>query len=76
MTDLKEIILELINEIEAKEKIVNVKGGRGGGPGSAYPEGTVGVLKKLGYEHGEKEKEYHLKPVKISKAFKGNKNDN
>lgn len=70
MDELKRLIEQMIREIEAKEKIVNVKGGRGLGPGSVYPEGTVGVLRNLGYEEGEEQEEYKFKPVKISKAFK------
>ncbi len=73
MNELKEIIKLLLKEIEHKERIVNVKGGRGGGPGTAYPEGSVGVLKMLGPEEGEEQEEYILKPVKISRAFKKEK---
>ena len=73
MNELKEIILKMIAEIDAKEKIVNVKGGRGGGPGTAHAEKTVSVLRHLGYEEGEEQEEYQLNPVKISKAFKKEK---
>ena len=73
MTDLKEIILELINEIEKKETNLNIAGGKGYGAGKAYPNKTVSVLKMLGHEEGEEQEEYKLKPVKISKAFKEKK---
>ena len=73
MDELKEIIYKMLNEIEKKEKIVNVKGGKGGGPGSVFPEDTVGVLKMLGSEKGETQEDYILKPVEISKAFKKEK---
>ena len=73
MDELKLIISKLLKEIESKEKIVNVKGGRGGGPGSVFSDNTVGVLRMLGNEEGENQKEYILKPVEISKAFKKRK---
>lgn len=69
MDELKEIILKMINEIEQKEKIVNIKGGKGNAAGGIYPEDTVAVSSLLGYQKEEIEK-YELKPVKISKAFK------
>lgn len=70
MTDLKHLILEILNEIEKKDSNVNVAGGKGYGTGKIYPDKTVGVLKMLGHEEGEEQEEYKLKPVKISKAFK------
>ena len=69
MTDLKDLIIEILNEIEKKETNLTVAGARGG-PGKAYPNKTVGVLKMLGEEEGEKQEQYVLKPVEISKAFK------
>ena len=69
MDDFKELILEILNEIEKKETNLTVAGGRGGGTGKAYPNKTVGVLKMLGKEEGEEQEEYKLKPVKVSKAF-------
>ena len=69
MTDLHDLILEILNEIEKKETNLTVAGGRGGGPGKAYPNKTVGVLKMLGEEEGEEQEEYKLKPVEVSKAF-------
>ena len=68
--DLKELIFEILNEIEKKETNLSIAGGRGYGSGKAYPNNTVGVLKMLGHEEGESQEEYELKPVKISKAFK------
>ena len=73
MEELKEIIRKMILEIEQKEKIVNVKGGRGGGTGTVYADNTVGVLKMLGHEEGKEKEEYQVKPVKISKVFQRNK---
>ena len=70
MDELKKIIAKILLEIEAKERIVNVKGGKGMGTGTAYPEGTVGALKLLGKEEQEMPEEYEFKPVEISKAFK------
>ena len=69
MKELKMLIESLIKEIEANERIVNVKGGKGGGTGTAYPEGTVSVSRNLGHEEAEKQEKYKLKPVKISKIF-------
>ena len=73
--NINNLILQILNEIEKKEAIVNIAGGKGYSTGKIYPDDTVGVLKMLGYESGEKQKEYKLKPVKISKAFKRKKND-
>ena len=73
MNNLKELILQILNEIEKKETNLSIAGGRGYGTGKAYPNKTVGVLQMLGSEEGEKKEEYELKPVKISKAFKKDK---
>ena len=73
MNDLKELILEILNEIEKKETNLTIAGGRGYGTGKAYPNKTVGVLKMLGSEEQEEQEEYVLKPVKVSKAFKKEK---
>lgn len=70
MTDLKELILELLNEIEEKDSVISRAGGVGYGSGKIYSKKSVGVLKMLGKEHGEEPDDYELKPVKISKAFK------
>ena len=70
MTDLHDMMLEILNEIEKKETNLTLAGVKGNGPGKAYPNKTVGVLKMLGEEEGEEQEEYVLKPVKISKAFK------
>lgn len=71
--DLKELIFEILNEIEKRESNISIAGGRGYGAGKAYPDNTVGVLKMLGHEEGESQEKYELKPVKISKAFKRRK---
>lgn len=71
--DLKELIFEILNEIEKRESNLSIAGGRGYSAGKAYPNNTVGVLKMLGNEEGESQEEYKLKPVKISKAFKRRK---
>ena len=71
MNELKEIIALLIKEIEEKDNIINVSGGRGYGVGKAKVKDYHGVSKNLGIEtEKESEEEYVLKPVKISKAFK------
>ena len=70
MDELKEIIIKLLNEIEEKETNLSITGGRGYSAGKAHSNKSVGVLRMLGYEEGENQKEYKLKPVKISKAFK------
>ena len=70
MTDLKDLILELLNEIEARDSVVARAGGTGYGSGKIYNKKSVGVLKKLGKEYGEEPEDYEIKPVKISKAFK------
>ena len=70
MNDLKDLILELLNEIEAKNDVVARAGGLGYGSGKIYSKKSVGVLKMLGKEYGEEPDDYKLKPVKISKAFK------
>ena len=69
MTDLRDIMLEILNEIEKKETNVRVNS-VGGGHGKVYSDKTVGVLKMLGKEEGEEQEEYVLEPVEISKAFK------
>ena len=74
MKELKEIILKMLNEIEQKENNLKVRGGKGYGFGTAYPDKTVSVLRNLGYQESEDpEEEYDLKPVKISKVFKKEK---
>ena len=65
----------MINEIEQKEKIVNIKGGRGNAAGGVYPEDTTSVSRLLGDQKNDEQKEYELKPVKISKAFKRKNNE-
>ena len=70
MFNLRQLVLEILNEIEKKETNLNIAGGKGYGAGKAYPNKTVGVLKMLGHEHGESQEKYELKPVEISKAFK------
>jgi len=70
MNELKDLILEILKEIEDKENNLKVSGGRGYSTGKAYPDKTVGVLKMLGEEEGESQEEYELKPVKTSKAFR------
>jgi len=70
MDELKEIIKKLLKEIEEKENILNVKGAKGGGTGTARVSNPHPVSKNLGDEKNETEqKDYELKPVKISKVF-------
>ena len=52
---MKEIILEILNEIEKKDSVVSIAGGRGYSAGKAYPSKSVGVLQLLGHEEGEKQ---------------------
>jgi len=70
MFNFKELILEILNEIEKKETNLSIAGGKGYGAGKTYPNKSVSVLQMLGYEEGEDQEKYELKPVKISKAFK------
>ena len=70
MNDIKELILEILKEIEEKDSVVARAGGVGYGSGKIYSKKSVGVLKMLGKEYGEEPENYNLKPVKISKAFK------
>ena len=70
MDDLKELIIEILNEIEKKDSNVVVAGGKGG-PGKVYSDKTTSVLKNLGKEENEEPEDYILKPVEISKAFRG-----
>ena len=70
MDELKNIIAILLKEIEEKERIINVTGGRGYGTGKATANDYHGVSTHLGPERKEKQEEYVLKPVEISKAFK------
>ena len=65
----KEIILQILKEIEDNDNILRIAGGRGYGTGKAYPKKSVGVLSLLGDENNEEEKQYKYKPVKVSKAF-------
>ena len=74
MTDLKTLMLEILNEIEKNDNILNLTGVRGYGTGRARNKNPHSVLEKLGPEEGEEKEEYELKPVKISKAFKRRKN--
>ena len=77
MNNYYDLLLEILKEIEQKDNNVRVAGGKGYAAGKAYPDKTVGVLKMLGRGEGEnKEEDYKLKPVKISKAFKRRKSDN
>ena len=73
MTSLKNLIFEILNEIEKKETNLRVNS-VGGGHGKVYPDKTVSVLRMLGNEEGEEQEAYILKPVKISKAFKNKEN--
>ena len=73
MTELKDIIIKILNEIEKKDTNLTIAGGKGYSAGKAYPNKSVGVLKLLGQEEADEEKEYKIKPVKISKAFKKEK---
>jgi hypothetical protein len=71
MKELKEIIKMLLNEIEKKENILNISGGKGYGVGKARVKDPHPVSRNLGVVEEIEEEEYVLKPVKISKAFKG-----
>ncbi len=73
MEDLKELINQILNEIEHKENIINLSGGRGYGVGEAKPKDPHPVSRNLGKGYGEEQEEYELKPVKVSKAFKRRK---
>ena len=66
-------VLERINEIKEDETNIKIAGGKGYSAGKAYPNKTFGVNKLLGNEENEEQKEYVLKPVQISKAFKRRK---
>ncbi len=70
MNDLKELIFEILKEIEEKDSIVSRAGGLGYGSGKIYSKKSVGVLKMLGREFGEEPTKYTLEPVKVSKVFK------
>ena len=72
------IIRKIIKEQD--EKILNVRGGRGYGVGHPYPIKSVpSVNQELGspgpYEYDEEEDYNKDEPVKISKAFKKEKDD-
>jgi hypothetical protein len=73
MDELKEIIRMLLKEIEAKDNILNISGGRGYGTGKARVKDPFPVSHGLGNEEGEDQENYEKKPVKISKAFKRRK---
>ena len=75
MENFKDLILEILKEIESHENNLKIAGGRGYATGKAYADKTVGVLKLLGEEELEEQEEYKLKPVKISRKFKKEKND-
>lgn len=71
-----ELIKQILNEIEKKETNLSIAGGRGYSAGKPYPNKSVSVLQKLGYEEGQTQNEYIFKPVEISRIFKkGIKND-
>ena len=73
MEELKNLIIEFLNEIEEKDNILQLSGGRGGGVGKARPKDPHPVSRDLGHEEGKEQKEYELKPVKVSKIFKRTK---
>ena len=73
MKELKELIEQILNEIEQKDNILNISGGRGYGTGGAKPKDPHPVSRNLGNENREEQEEYELKPVKVSKAFKRRK---
>jgi len=68
----RNLILEILNEIEDKHRVVNVRGGKGGGAGHTYPhKDSDDIVPGYGEVSVEKEqKKYIKKLVKISKAFK------
>ena len=82
MEKLHEIMLAILNEIEKKDTILTVAGGKGYSAGKAYPNDAVGVSRLLGKsEYGledtdPEEEQYQNEPVKISKAFTKRKKNN
>jgi hypothetical protein len=68
----RNLILAILNEIENKYRVVDVRGGKGGGTGHPYPhKDSNNITPGYGEVSVEKEqKKYIKKPVKISKAFK------
>ena len=70
MNELKKIIKILIREIEEHDNILNISGATGYGVGKARAKDYHGVSKNLGDEEIEKQAEYEIKPVSISKAFR------
>ena len=76
MTELNDLILEILKEIEKKENILNIRGGRGAGPGTATVNNPQPVSHYLGHEKNETpNEEYFLEPVEISKVFKKGKDN-
>ena len=64
MSNLKEIILDVLNEIEKKDTNLTVTSPRGGGPSKAYPNKTVGVLKMLSARENGMAYEINLERIK------------
>ena len=81
MKKIHKIMLAILSEIEKKDTILTVAGGKGYGVGKAYPNDTVGVLRMLGKSEHDLESAdgkdlSQNKPVKISKVFKKRKKNN
>ena len=68
--NLKDLLIEIINEIETKYKVVNTRNVGGYGVSHPFPEKKnkpgYGIINPV--ETFQKEKDF--KPVKISRAFK------
>ena len=70
--NIYEIMLRFLNEVESKESNVTIAGGRGYSIGKAYPSKGVGVMRMLGKDpdfESDEENDSYNKPVKISKVF-------
>ena len=69
--NFRELLIEIINEIESKYKVVNTRNVGGYGVSHPYPNKKT----KPGYgvinpAPDEEKKENKFKPVKVSRAFK------
>tara|TARA_B100000674_G_C37961434_1_gene972211 strand:- start:226 stop:468 length:243 start_codon:yes stop_codon:yes gene_type:complete len=78
--NIYEIMIRFLNEVESKDSNVTIAGGHGYSIGKAYPSKGVGVMKMLGKDPDadleEEENESSDAPVKVSKVFFKEKENN
>ena len=66
---MTEIMLTIIEELELRQKVINVRGGRGYSTGHPHAPRQISGYSVIDPTEEEPEK-YINKPVKVSKAFR------